>query len=298
MQVLLGILMAAQLRVDGIADSYAAPKAVVSQAGVQAKTGGPMVAIEIRDIRVSSPEWRGKLILRMQPVTRQEGSAVWSLDTAGFKELLELCQADTRSNVLQAPRMTARVGDPARMTSEETHQYVAAVKRVADGPPNRSTRLAFEPQVDKVHNGVRVNILSSELKGQNLFARVVIEENRLVAIHTVKYTETVQPKPGADPEVAKASLLDRLNPNHGPHATAMNAAIQVPEVDSRRVEGEWLIPSDGALLVSLGPRALHERGFQQKGYEEHLIAITARPLAEPAQAPVSRPARAGTPRPH
>ena len=256
-----------------------------------------MVGFEIRDIRVSSPEWRGKLILRMQPVTRQEGTAVWSLDPAGFKELLELCQADPRSNVLQAPKMTARVGDPARMTSEETHQYVASVKRVADGPPNRSTRLAFEPQLDKVHNGVRVNILSSQLKGQNLFARVVIDENRLVAIHTVKYTEAVQPKPGADPEVSRASFLDRLNPNHGPHAAAINATIQVPEVDSRRVEGEWLIPSDGALLVSLGPRALHERGFQQKGYEEHLIAITARPFAEPAQAPVQRPATASSPKP-
>jgi len=297
MQVILSLLMAALGGVDETADSYAAPKMVVSRAGVPATKGGPMVVFEIRDIRVSSPEWRGKLILRMQPVTRQEGTAVWSLDPAGFKELLELWQADPRSNVLQAPKMTARVGDPARMTSEETHQYVASVKRVADGPPNRSTRLAFEPQLDKVHNGVRVNILSSQLKGQNLFARVVIDENRLVAIHTVKYTEAVQPKPGADPEVAKASFLERLNPNRGPRAAAMNATIQVPEVDSRRVEGEWLIPGDGALLVSLGPRALHERGFQQNGYEEHLIAITARPVAEPAGAPVPQPARASSPQP-
>ncbi|MGA8347611.1 MAG: hypothetical protein WB773_07280 [Isosphaeraceae bacterium] len=297
MQVLLGLLMAALIGVDDTADSYAAPKAVVSRTGVLGTKSGPIIGFEIRDIRVSSPEWRGKLILRMQPVTRQEGTAVWSLDPAGFKELLEFCQADPRSNALQAPKMTARVGDPARMTSEETIQYVASLKRVADGPPNQSTKLAFEPQLDKVHNGVRVNILSSQLKGQNLFARVVIDENRLVAIHMVKYTEAVQPKPGADPEVSRASFLNRLNPNHGPHAAAINATFQVPEVDSRRVEGEWLIPSDGALLVSLGPRALHERGFQQKGYEEHLIAITARPLAEPAQAPVQRPATAGSPKP-
>ena len=296
MQVLLGLLMAALIGVDDTADSYAAPKPVVSRTGVLGTKSGPIIGFEIRDIRVSSPEWRGKLILRMQPVTRQEGTAVWSLDPAGFKELLELCQADPRSNVLQAPKMTARVGDPARMTSEETVQYVASLKRVADGPPNQSTKLAFEPQLDKVHNGVRVNILSSRLKGQNLFARVVIDENRLVAIHMVKYTEAVQPKPGADPEVSRASFLDRLNPNHGPHAAAINTTFQVPEVDSRRVEGEWLIPGDGALLVSLGPRAPHERGFQ-KGYEEHLIAITARPLAERAQAPVQRPATASSPQP-
>ncbi len=216
-------------------------------------------------------------MVRMRPVTRQEACAVWLLDEAAFRELLEICQTDTRSQVLQAPKMTTRIGDPARMTSEETVQYVASLKRVADGPPNKSTRLAFEPEVDKVHSGVRVNIPTSQLKGQNLFVKIVIEENRLVAMHTVKYTETVQPKPGTDPEVTQTSLLGRLNPNHAPHPTAINGTIQVPEVDSRRVEGEWLIPSDGALLVSLGPRAVHERGFL-KGHEEHLIAITARPV--------------------
>ena len=248
-----------------------------------------MISFEIRDIRVTSPDWRGKFVVQMQPVSRQEGTAVWSLDPAGFRELLHFCQGDTRCNVLQAPKMTVRVGDPAKMTSEETVQYVASLKRVADGPPNQSTRLAFEPQIDKVHNGVRVKVLSSQLKGQNLFAQVVIDENRLVAMHTVKYTEVVQPKPGVDAEVTKASFLDRLSPNHGPHAAAINTTIQVPEVDSRRVEGEWLIPSDGALLVSLGPRAQHERGFL-KGFEEHLIAITARPVAEPAQTAVAQPA--------
>ena len=240
-----------------------------------------MVDFQIRDIRASNPGWRGRLILKLQPVARDEGCAVWSLDAAGVKELLELFQADTRSNVLQAPKMTARIGDPARMTSEEAVQYVASLRRVADGPPNQSTRLAFEPLVDKVHSGVRVNILSSQLKDRKLFAKVVIQENRLMAVHTVRYTETVQPKPGTDPEVTKTSLLDRLNPNHGSHPAAINATIQVPEVDTRRIEGEWLIPSDGALLVSLGPRGQHERGFL-KAYEEHLIAISARPVADPA----------------
>jgi hypothetical protein len=287
MQAILGLLMAALIGIDETPGATTARKVTVSRtsAGVPGPKSGPVVAFEIRDIRVSSPEWRGKLLPRLQPVTRQEGTAVWSLDPAGFTELIEFCHADARSNIVQAPKMSARVGEPARMTSEETVQYVASLKRVADGPPNQSTRLALEPQVDKVHNGVRVNILSSQLKGQNLFARVVIDENRLVALHTATYTEGVKPKPDVDPEVSKASFLDRLNPNHGPHGAVINATIQVPEVDSRRVEGEWQIPSEGALLVTLGPRAVHEKGFR-KGYEEHLIAITARPVAEPHEAPV------------
>jgi len=71
MQVILGLLMAALGGVDEAPDSNAAPTAVVSRAGVPATKGGPMVAFEIRDIRVSSPEWRRKLILRMQPFERR-----------------------------------------------------------------------------------------------------------------------------------------------------------------------------------------------------------------------------------
>jgi hypothetical protein len=63
--------MAALGGVDETPDSNVAPKAVVSRAGVPATKGGPMVAFEIRDIRVSSPEWRRKLILRMQPFERR-----------------------------------------------------------------------------------------------------------------------------------------------------------------------------------------------------------------------------------
>ena len=275
MQVILSFVMTALAAIDGVPAQVAAPQAVTRPgAGIEQWPHG-----RLRDSRYPGGEpWvAGKADGADAPVSRQEACAVWSLDAAALRELLEICQADTRSQVLLAPKMTTRLGDPARMTSEETVQYVASLKRVADGPPNKSTRLAFEPEVDKVHSGVRVNIPTSQLKGQKLFAKIVIEENRLLAMHTVKYTETVQPQPGTDPEVTQTSFLERLNPNRAPHAAAINATIQVPEVDSRRVEGEWMIPSDGALLVSLGPRAVHERGFL-KGHEEHLIAITAHPL--------------------
>ena len=46
------------------------------------------------EITVASPEWRGKLLPSLQPVARQEGSAVWALDAAGIKDLLAQCEAD------------------------------------------------------------------------------------------------------------------------------------------------------------------------------------------------------------
>ena len=168
---------------------------IVQELATIAAKSGPAVSYEIREITVASPDWRGKL-LPLAPAGRPAGRhRRLALDAAGLKDLLEQCQADPRCKVVQAPSMTAHIGEPVRMTSEEAHNYVAALKRVSDAPPNQGTKIAFEPQVDKVHNGVRVYVLSSELKGQALFARIVIEENRLVAIHTAKYTEGVKPKP-------------------------------------------------------------------------------------------------------
>ncbi len=296
MHLMLTLLLACLIGDDRPARPVITPLPTVPRTAPSASPGA-MVAFEVRDIRVSSPEWRGKFMLRMQPVARHEGAAVWSLDAVSFRALLEHCQADARMHIVQAPKMTARVGDPARMTSEEALHYIATLKRVADGPPGQSTKLAFEPQVDTIHSGVRINVESSEIQGGGLLAKVVIEENRLVAMYTARYTETVQPKPGTDSDVSKASFLERLSPNHGPHPAALNATFQVPEVDSRRVEGRWLIPADGALVVSMGPRSVHDRGFV-KSYEEHLIAITARletsPVVSPPAGTTTLPSIPGT----
>ena len=51
------------------------------------------------------------------------------------------------------------------MTNETSHKYVAHLKRVSDGPPNEGTHIAFVPEIDEVHDGIRVNVTSSRLQG-------------------------------------------------------------------------------------------------------------------------------------
>ncbi|MFO0891903.1 MAG: hypothetical protein U0790_22555 [Isosphaeraceae bacterium] len=232
------------------------------------------MAFEIREIRLTSPDWRGKLMPRLHEVTRQEGVAVWAVDEPSLKELLEICQADARGNILSAPKLNVAVGQPARMTNEETIKYVASLKRRADGAPGQASNVAFEPQLGEVHNGIRVNVLSSQLRGEALFARLAIDENRLVKMHTTSYGEPVQTKVVVESHPGKGLLHDRLHRNIGIGRQVINATIQVPEVETRRVEGEWLIPGAGALLVSTGPKS-HATALKA-AFEEHLIAITAR----------------------
>ncbi len=171
------------------------------------------------------------------------------------------------------------------MTNETSHKYVANVKRVSDGPPNEGTHIAFVPEIDEVHDGVRVNVLSSRLDGPALLAKVTVEQNHLLSFITTRYTESVKSasRETTDEGVVKASFIDRLRPERdGP--TAINATINVPEMVSSRIEGEWLIPSEGALLVSMGASSRRDKGLRG-GYQERLIAITARPTIDPATAP-------------
>ncbi|APW59365.1 hypothetical protein [Paludisphaera borealis] len=257
----------------------------------------PKIAFEVHDITVASPDWRGKMLAQLEPVARQEGSAVWALDQKALADLLKYCQNDARCNVVQSPRMISNVGEPARMTNETSVKYVAHLKRVSDGPPNEGTHIAFVPEIGEVHDGIRVNVTSSQLKGQILFAKVAIEQNQVLAFLTTTYTEGVKPqskdkeKEKDDPGVVKTSLLERLRPEHA-NAASINGTIQIPEVVSKRIEGEWMIPSEGALLVSMGPAPRrHDKGLRQS-YQERLVAITARPAPEPPIVTVPAPAPA------
>jgi hypothetical protein len=289
MQVALAFMVVTLVGVDEPGGAPADRPALVAPT----TKSGPSVAFEIRTFKVGSPDWRGKIMTSLQPIDRQEGAAIWALDPTGLKELLDYCQADPKCNVLQAPKMVACIGDPVRMSSETATHYIAFVKRSADGPPNQATHVAFQPQVDKVHSGIRVKVLSSELKGKVLFAKIVIEENRLMAMHDAVYSEALN---GGSTEKATHqgtdSLRDRLQRKLGIDDRVINATIQVPEVESRRVEGKWLIPSAGALLVSMGPSsgARRDNVIIKPQYEEHLLAITARPAAESAPVQQSTPA--------
>lgn len=234
----------------------------------------PSIMFEIRDIIMASPDWRGRTVARLESIARDGGVAVWALDGRAVDDLFNgFDRAGDVSNLVTAPHIWVRPGEPARMTNEAARKYVAHLTRVSDGPPNEGTQLAFKPEVAEIREGVRVDLLSTQLKGSTLFTRVIVEENRLRGFHAVQYSESLQPAPGSDPSIVKASFLDKLRPDSEADNIAVGATIQVPEVDARRVDHECAFPVDGALLISLGPN--HRRKEKSEPvYAERLILIT------------------------
>lgn len=285
-----------------LASAAAAPLA----AHTIAEPAVPQVVFEIRDLSMASPDWRGALQASLNPVAREEGVAAWAVDREGMRRLLEICQSDKGSSILQAPKMTAFLGSPVRMTNEETVQYVAHLKRLSDAPPGEGTNLAFQPELAEVHDGVRVVLTETRLKGPLLYAHVVVQSNSVLNMLTAGYDESVGPAE-ADPGVERASFFPKLK-DDSPKRANLRGTIQVPEVASRRIEGDWLIPSDGAMVVSMGPnssakvdrkpygekvgglgRALGGKA-PKRGYDERVICITARILDLSAEsAPPAQP---------
>jgi hypothetical protein len=259
----------------------------------------PEVVFEIREISLGSPDWRGAMQPMLNPIAREESVAAWAVDGDGMRRLMEICQQDTRSNIVMAPKMAARLGEPVRMTNETKVEYIAHIKRLSDAPPNQGTRVAFEPQADEVHEGVRVLLTETRRKGPALYARVLVQSNTLLGMLTTHYEESVGPAE-ADPGVVKASFLQKLNPDL-PQPASIRGTIQIPEVASRRIEGDWLIPSDGAIVVSMGPESnarIERKGYGEKagglglpfggkgtrrGYAERVICITAHVQDAPAE---------------
>jgi hypothetical protein len=301
MPLLSALIVAAGVGIaQGTPSELAEAAAVPLAEQVLARPVVPQVAFEIRDLAMGSPDWRGELQPMLNPVAREEAVAVWAVDGEGMRRLLEICQADADSSMLLAPKMTAQLGEPVRMTNEETVHYIAHLKRISDAAPNEGTSVAFQPQPAEVHDGVRVLLTETRMKGPMLQAHVEVRSSTVLNMLTTHYEESVGPAE-ADPGVVRTSLLQKLGAD-GPKRASIRGTIQIPEVASRRIEGDWLIPSDGAIVVSMGPdsnakierkaaygekagglgRALAGK-TPKRGYVERVICITAHVLAAPAE---------------
>jgi hypothetical protein len=264
MNVFLAVLSVALGKSDGrqAPDADPAPRGVVvERIERNAATVGPMISYEIRYLTMGGLEWRGQFDPRLRPIERQGGAVVWAVDSVTLRQLLEHCQSDARCNVLQAPKVVAPSGDEVRVINEEAIHYVAHLDRVADGPPNEATRIAFKPEVDQVHNGVRTFLSSGQLEEEGLRTQIAISRDRVQGFHTASYTEQLRPA-DRDNQASKGLLASGVKRLVQGGPTSLAGTIQIPVVDSSRVDGEWVIPKDGALIVGVGVSPKTMRGRQ------------------------------------
>jgi hypothetical protein len=261
------------------ADLEAAPAAAsrAARSATAADSSAPEISYHVRYVTAGSNGWRSRFAGRLEPVARQGGVAVWKADGAAIADLLSDLESSRGGSILQAPPAHAPLGQPISVAHEETHHYVAEVERIPAPANDPAGKPAFKPTIGDVNDGLRLRLSSSRLMSGGILAEVLIEDTRLVGFHTEVVAADPAEAPRAEPSAARSSYMPPLNRLFRTAAAsrpsaALHATIQVPEVVSTRAEGEWLIPTGGALVVSLGPCSAARRSGRDS-YEERLVVL-------------------------
>jgi hypothetical protein len=208
------------------------------------------IRYQVRVYEMEGLDWRGSLYARLQPVARQGSATIWTASRDLGKPLAE-CAA----RLVIAPQILGQ-SDSLTQFSQRTNRRIASRwTRHADGPVDHAVAVAYTPEFEDLGDGCQFAFLGRKLD-QGVLAKVVVEDVRVAAVHRVMLTETVQ---AAHHEGSDGTVRPKL---------------EVPEVVKARVEGEWLIPSDGILLVSLGANTAAD-GQGKAVVRERLVLIEA-----------------------
>jgi hypothetical protein len=214
---------------------------------------------QVRVLTLDGLDWRTSSYTRLQPVAHQGTSMIWTADRALAASLADRAKGASPCHTIMA------VGE-AVMTKAENVNYIASMDRVADGPVNQSSAIAFMPRPEQVEERFSIKVAGRKLD-QGVLTRITLEETHIDVIHGVPQTETLVP-PAAKSSKNAAELGREVRdviltaiPTI-PQATSVTSSVQIPEVTRASVTGEWLIPNDGVLIVSLGVKtAADDKGM-------------------------------------
>ena len=235
------------------------------------------ISYQYHVIEMQGVDWRGSIHGRLQPVVRQGNATVWTAGHDVSKWLL--LRAD---KVLQAPRITATEETPAHIAMRSPHPFVSdmvaadqddAIQHTAlarptpakkEGPVSCNTQCLkiTDPELEAQGMGSCPIRFSHDMKrlkmtdfedshapneairtgftatcvgrrlDQGVLVRLVIDDTQVIAMHPVTVSD--------------------MSSSEGKSAELRKCSFEVPELAQTEVAGEWLIPKNGVLVVSLG----------------------------------------------
>ena len=189
----------------------------------------PMLTYQVKVLQMDGLGWRTSLQSQLQPVARQGAATVWtaSKETAS-------AVAEKAAKLISAPKVTSDPLVRNTVFNDSTRKIVAEVSRQANGPVNHASRVGFVPRIEDASEGWSAEVTGRKID-QGVLATLALEDRQITAVHTVPLKETLESEQGED---------------RG--KTPVEVTIQIPEYARTSVSGEWLIPRDGVLIVSLG----------------------------------------------
>lgn len=246
MRILIGLLALALLGADAPPTTSPVPRL-------------QQIVYELRVVELTTVDWRADVFEKLQSVTRQGNATVWTAPREVGERIVRKSTSTPGGRVLATPKVIASPDTPAHVTAGSSRNFVTGVARMADGPVNHASTVAWVPKVEHAREGLATTLRGRQLD-QGILTQMVLTDTRVGSVHSVSLTEVQEP--AKDDE--KGKRWDK-----------MGVRIEVPEVSRSEVVGEWLIPNDGVLVVSLGTQTVAEKDGKA-GVRERVAIIEAR----------------------
>ena len=235
------------------------------------------ITYTVRYVEAEGLGWRGTVFTRLKPVSCQGAATVWTVPRDATTRLLEQVTKNPAGTVVQAPKVTAFSGAAASVHFRSNRKLVT---RVAWRGDDHAPVAAAED----LRVGWHTTMVGRKLD-QGILVQIVLEDTQIRAVHHLNFPASSEPtcpttqtsKSSESPVVftgtGKAAGMYAYAYTWKAKKTEVNeekcdesetccqtekdqdlhkVSVDVPEIGSQEVAGEWLIPNGEYLLVSFG----------------------------------------------
>jgi hypothetical protein len=239
------------------------------------------ITYNVQMVETQGVGWREGVFTRLKPVTRQGSATVWTVPRDAAKQLLDEFSRCPNAKILAAPKVTALSGAPAAVQFRNNRPLVTQVAWSGQ-------EAAAEAAPEHVRAGWHTTMVGRKLD-QGVLVQVVFEDTVIRAVHQIKVdrpaeqacpaaannqhqAETGSEKatgltaianailgsailatePRANDMCAESQACCKSGEGAGKVDDVQKVVLDVPEIDTQEVLGEWLVPHGEVLLVSFG----------------------------------------------
>jgi hypothetical protein len=227
----------------------------VALLGADVPPSSAPITYEIKYLEMKGLEWRSTLHPRLEPVSRHDAVTVWTSTREGSSEIARIA-----SKTIATPKIAANAMTRATYQTSKTQKVVTEMARVADGPVNHASYVAFAPRVEDETDGCFIAITGRMLE-QGVLAQVKIEDKQVIRVHTLTLSEKLE----------------------GKDAKTVSPTLHIPECSRNEIAGEWLIPTGGVLVISTGVHTSADDDGKAVVLER--LAVVSAKLAEKSPQP-------------
>jgi hypothetical protein len=267
------------------------------------------VTYTVRMVEADGVGWREAVFTRLKPVTRQGAATVWTVPRDATAQLLAELVKSPAATIVQAPKVTAQSGAAATIQCRANRPLVSQVAWNEAEPASGGVS-------DKVRVGWHTTMIGRKLD-QGILVQVVFEDTVIRAVHHVNvprpaktaYTASASTRIAIPHELigsgkavgvyahtnSSSMTPDEKRPsgatctesdecceakeNNGDDRSVQKVVLEIPEIDTQEVLGEWLVPRGETLLVSFGAHTVADKAG--KAVVKERLAIIEADLAQP-----------------